>query len=177
MSVVYSKQMLIERIKKHFNNGFPDTDFNVTENELLLYIDAAIPFALKSQVFDNAKISGNFEVPDAYLLTYQISLLQNTTTREWYGTLPQTPLALPSGYQITDAYFASPLSGKGQAVFFVSTKRISYRNLLPKPTGVFARIEGNKVYCTASNGMSLTGQDLYIQMPISRTASLTDVMN
>ena len=53
MAIVYSKNTLIERIKRHFNNDFPNTDFKVSDNELLLYIDAAIPFVMKGQMDGN----------------------------------------------------------------------------------------------------------------------------
>jgi hypothetical protein len=176
MSIAYTKGMMLERVKKHLNDGFASGDFTISDNEVLLYIDEQIPFVLKSQVFENAKVNGIFEVPDAYLLTYELTLTQKTSTKEWYATLPQTPLALPSGYQITDAYFTSNGS-RGQALFFLSPKRTSYRNLLPKPAGIFARLEGNKIYLQSYNGSTLLNQTLNIQMPISRTASVTDVMN
>jgi hypothetical protein len=176
VAAVYTKQGLLERLKKHINSGFPSNDFNVTDTELLMYVDEAIPFVLKGQMFENSKVSGVLELPDAYLVTYAVTLSQNTTTKEWYGTLPQTPLALPNGYQINDAYFITG-GGRGQAVFFLSAKRTSYRDLLPKPSGIFARVEGNTIYMKGNEGQFLGSMDFRIQMPISRTSSLSDTMS
>jgi hypothetical protein len=176
-AIIYSKAQLIERIKKHIAGDFTGNDFKITDNEVLLYIDAGIPFVLKGQMFENVKITGVFEVPDAYLVTYLISpLTRNTPTNEWVGTLPQTPLALPTGYNITDAYI-SQVGSSNQSIFITSGKRVPYRNNLPKPSGLFARVEYNKIYLQAPNGMPLSGQNLYVQMPISRTSDVNDAMN
>lgn len=178
MAIAYTKQMFIERVRRHLANDFPNSSFSVSENEVLLYIDAAIPFVLRGQVFDNAKVTGVLDLPEAYLLTYEVTtLLQSDVTNEWYATLPQTPLALPDGYNITDAYFSRNGQGRSQSVFFVKTKRISYRENLPKPEGVFARLEGDKIYLQAKDGQMLYGETLFVQMPISRTADKNAVMN
>jgi len=178
MAIPYSKQMLIERVKKQIAGDFVGNDFKITDNEILLLIDSAIPFALKGSMFEGVKITNVFEVPDAYISTFLIApLTKNAATNEWEGTLPQTPLALPTGYNITDAYISVNGISKGQSIFITSNKRVPYRNNLPKPSGLFARVEYNKIFLQSSNGMSLNGQDLYVQMPISRTTSLTEPMN
>lgn len=175
-AIVYSKQMFIERVKKQIAGDFTGSDFKVTDNEILLLIDAGIPFVLKGQMFDNVKVTGVFEVPDAYITTYLISpITRNAATNEWVGTLPQTPLALPTGYNITDAYISQPNQGR-QSIFITSNKRVPYRNNLPKPSGLFARVEYNKIYLQSPNGMPLNGQDLYVQMPISRTSDVNEPM-
>lgn len=175
-AIVYSKAQLIERIEKHIAGDFIGNDFKITKSEILLYIDAGIPFVLKGQMFDNVKVTGIFEVPDAYITTYLISpITRNAATNEWVGTLPQTPLALPTGYNITDAYISQPNQGR-QSIFITSNKRVPYRNNLPKPSGLFARVEYNKIYLQSPNGMPLNGQDLYVQMPISRTSDVNEPM-
>lgn len=176
-AIIYSKAQFIERVKKHIAGDFVGNDFKITDNEILLYIDAGIPFVLKGQMFDNVKVTGIFEVPDAYITTYLISpITRNAATNEWVGTLPQTPLALPTGYNITDAYISQPNQGR-QSIFITSNKRVPYRNNLPKPSGLFARVEYNKIYLQSPNGMPLSGQDLYVQMPISRTSDISEPMN
>ena len=177
MAIIWSKQMLIERVKKQIAGDFTGGDFKVTDNEILLFIDSGIPYILKGQAFEGAKITGVFEVPDAYITTYLISpITRNAATNEWVGTLPQTPLALPTGYNITDAYISQPNQGR-QSIFITSNKRVPYRNNLPKPSGLFARVEYNKIYLQSPNGMPLNGQDLYVQMPISRTSDISAPMN
>lgn len=178
MAITYSKAQLIERGKKQLVDGWPTTDFKVTDNEFLLLIDAAIPFVLKGQMFENAKVFGVFEVPDAYLVTYLIgTLTKNAPTSEWKGTLPQTPLELPTGYNITDAYISAAGQGRGQSIVFTKTKRVPFRDNMPKMACVYARLESDIIYLKAYNGASLNGQNLYVQMPISRTASVNDIMS
>lgn len=169
--------MLIERVKKHVNDGFPGNDWKVTDNEIMLYLDSAIPYVMKGQMFDNAKVTGLFESIDAYLVSYNLSLTKYTPTNEWKATLPQTPLALPMGYNITDAYITQPGLGRGQSIIFTKTKRVPYRNNMPKPAAVFARIENDIIYLQSWDGTSLLNQSLYVQMPISRTADMDEVMS
>ncbi len=172
-AISYTKRMLCERIVKHINDGFPGNDFKITTNEICLYVDAAIPFVMKGQMFENAKVSGIFETIDAYLVTYLISpLTKHTPTNEWKGTLPQTPLALPTGYNITDAYISQAGFGRGQSIVFTQTKRVPYRNNMPKMAAVYARINGQDIFLQSYNGMPLLNQDLYVEMPISRTSDL-----
>ncbi len=179
MAIAYTGQMLIERVRRHLANDFPNSSFAISENEVLLYINAAIPIVMKGQMYENAKVVSIFDVPEAYLVTYNITISTlNAQTGEWAVTLPQTPLALPDGYNITDAYFSS--AGKRTlSVFFIKTKRASYRELLPKPAGVFARVEGDKVYLQTTEGQQvlLFDQTFCIQMPVSRITDKTAVMN
>ncbi len=177
MADLYTYQVFIRRIKKHLSDGFPNENFPITDKEVLLYITTAIPFVLRSQMLENTKVTGVMEVPEAYLVTYAITpLAQNRSTNEWYGTLPQTPLALPDGYNITDMYFGTTAGGKSQSFYFVSARRNAFRRDLPNPNGILARLQGNLIYVRAGNGQPLGDQSLYVQMPISRTDDVTAPM-
>lgn len=174
---IYSKRMLIQRLERHMNNGYPKDDWTVTENQMLLYIDAAIPLVMRGQMFENAKVSGVFETPDAYLATYDFTITQQSSnTSEWYITLPQTPLALPDGYAIIDVYFVDG-GLDGQRCYYLAPKRRAYRNTLPKPDGVYFRIEGKKMFLQATSNQPLYNYNISVQMPISRTSDIDEVMN
>lgn len=178
MAIVYTRRQLIERVKKHMNNGFPNADFNITSNELCLYIDQATAFNIVGQTYMGAKVEGALVVPDAYLITYALnSLQQDGVTGSWFTTLPQPPLSLPLGYSVTDAYFAETENGKSQPIFLIKTKRKSYRNYMPKPTGVSGWVENSKFWLQSNDGQPLLGLQVYIQMPSARTDSLDDTMN
>lgn len=174
----YTKQALVERIKKHLADDFPGEDFSITDNEIILYIDAAIPFVLKGTLFENAKVTGVFDVPEAYLVTYNYTIAsQNTNTLEWSVTLAQTPLSLPTGYDITSVYIADPSSGRSQNAYPITPKRKAYRNYMPKPSGFFYRIEGQTMLLETADGSSLLNYSLFVQMPISRTTDRNAAMN
>jgi hypothetical protein len=174
----YTKAALIERIKKQLVGDFPGQDFKITTSEVLLLVDAAIPFVMKSQMFENAKITGFLETIEAYLMTYELPItLQDSNTLEWYVTLPQTPLELPTGYDITRTYVASPSTGASKNGFPIKAKRVSFREYMPVPGGFFYRLEGSLMYLKTSDGSPLSGYDLFVQMPISRTADVNAPMN
>lgn len=178
MAVIpYTKQQLIERITKHLVSNFKGEDFKVTDNEILLYVDAAVPVVMKGQMFELAKVTGFLETIEAYLLTYELPItLQNANTREWYVMLPQPPLALPTGYDIVQTYVASPSTGASRNGFPIKAKRTAYRDYMPKPSGFSFRLEGSTMLMKMSDGSSLGGYNLYVQMPISRTADKTAPM-
>lgn len=174
----YTKQAFIERVRKHLADDFPGEDFTVTDNEILLYIDTSIPSVLKGQLFETAKVTGVFDVPEAWLVTYSFTISnQSPKTLEYYVTLPQPPLALPSGYDITNVYLTDPSSGRSKNGLYVSAKRKAYRDNMPRPDGFFYSIEGKTMYLETADGSGLIGINLQVQMPISRTDDKTAAMN
>jgi len=159
-------------------DDFPDAEFGATENEVLLYIDQALAFNLVGQAYNMAKIEGNLVVPDAYYTTYKLpALQQDSVTKEWYSTLPQPPISLPIGYSITNGYFADSANGKGVNVFWVKAKSAPYRDYIPKPFGVMAKIEGNKIILESTNGSLLLNENFYVTMASTRSSSLDDNLN
>jgi len=175
--ITYTKEMLIERIKRHISDDFPSADFSTSSNEMLLYIDQALAYGLVGSVYQGAKVEGNLVMPEGYLTTYLLpDLAQNTVTRDWYSTLPQPPVSLPLGYSIDYCYFANSVDGKGKSVFLIKGHRVAYREDMPLPLGVRAWVEGVTINFAASDGSSLLGQNCYVRMASTRTSSVTDVM-
>lgn len=174
----YTKQAFIERVKKHLADGFPNDDFSITDSEIILYIDAAIPFVMKGVMFENAKFTGVLDVPESWLLTssYTISN-QSPNTLEWYVTLVQPPIALPIGYDIPNVYIADPTNGRSDNALPISAKRTAYRNFMPIPNGFNYRIDGQTMLLKASDGGSLLGYNLEVQMPVSRTTDRNAIMS
>lgn len=179
MAITYSKKMLIERIRRHMADGFPNNDFSISQNEVLLMIDSAIASRIVGHAFENYKIEGALAVPEAYIITYALSVpTLNTNTMEYEVAMPQPPLSLPLGHSVTNIYFGGT-KGKSQPVFMVKAKRAAYRDYMPKPTGILARIEGATLILSTSNGQPLNPlvNTLYITMPSARTTDVTAPMN
>lgn len=178
MALGYTWRQLIRRIWKHINNDFPGTDFSVTENEMLLYINEAMSYAIVGQVWQGAKVTGFMEMPEAYLVTYQLAALsQDNVTKNWHSTMPQPPLSLPLGYSVNRVYFANTTDGEGMDCLPIKANRVGYRKNMPMPLGVRYWIENGKIWLAASDGSSLLNQDCYIQMPSTRATNLTDQIN
>jgi hypothetical protein len=174
--VAYRKSMLIERIKRHMNDGFTSSSFGASDREILLYIDEAVAFSLVGQAYEGAKVEGNLVVPEAYLTTYTLSLSQNVNTGEWYTTLPQPPVSLPLGYSINRVYFASTMDGISQEVLPISAKRRGYRNNMPRPSGAEYWVENSLLWVTANDGSPLFGLNLYVNMAKTRSDDINEVM-
>ncbi len=178
MPAAYTKRAFVERVVKHLNDDFPGEDWKITSSEILMYIDSGIPSVLKTQAYENAKITGLLEIPEAYLVNFQFTISsKDDNTKEWYVTLPQTPLELPTGYDITNVFLADPTNGRSRNGFPIKNKRVAYRDYMPKPTGFFYRLEGQKMFMKATDGASLLNYNLNVQMPVSRTSDLDDPMN
>lgn len=178
MALTFSWLQLIQRLRQHIVNDFPSSELSITDNEVLLHINDAMSFGLVGQVWNNAKVTGVMEVPDAYEVTFQLAALsQDAVTRDWYSTMPQPPLSLPLGYSVNRVYFANSTNGRGVDCFPIKAKRLAFRNNMPMPFGVRYWVENGKIWLAASDGSSLLNQDCYIQMPSTRAVNLTDQIN
>lgn len=176
--IPYTKQQLVERIRRHIVNDFPSSDLSMTVNEVLLYVDQAVAFNMVGQVWNMAKVEGNIVMPEAYLTTYHLSTLSfDTLTREWYATLPQPPVSLPLGYSITDVYPVLAGNSRGESFLPIKSKRTGYRRYMPIPSGGSYKIVGDKIVLAASDGGSLSAYTFYVEMAKTRTESLTEALN
>lgn len=178
MAVPYNRKQLIQRIRKHMNNGFPNDSYATSDNEIMLYIDQAIAYGLVGQVWMQAKVTGVMEMPEAYLVTFQLAALaEDPNTGYWFTTLPQPPVGLPLGYSINRIYSASPGSGTSQDFFMIKANRIGRRTNMPMPGGIRAWIEASTLWCAASDNQPLLGIPVFVQMPTNRTSDITLPMN
>lgn len=176
--IAYTKEMLVERIKRHMADDFPDAEFSTSNNEVLLYIDQALAFNMIGQVFGLAKVEGNLCVPEGYLTTYTLpDLAQDTVSGYWYTTLPQPPVSLPLGYSISRAYFGEAGFGQSREILPIKAKRVGYRVNMPMPSGARYWIEGSKMWVAASDGSSLFQLQVYVTMAKTRTEAMNEVMN
>lgn len=172
MAITYSKKMLIERIKRHMADGFPNDEFTMTDNEILLYIDSALAALLVGNVYGLAKVTGAIATPEAYIVTTELdALIQDNVTGEWYATLPQTPISLPLGYSITNVYFGT------EPVLPIKTQRVAFRDFMPKPIGSSYRVKGNNIYVKAKDNSALAPYTLYVDMVSTRTSDVNESMN
>lgn len=175
MATPHTKKMLVERLQIHMANNFPTSESSFTNAQVLLYIDAALAFNLVGQVWQNAKLEGNIDVPEGYLSTFSLTgVTQNQSTGVWEVPLPQTPVSLALGYSVTEVYFADSAYGKSQTVFPIENKRVAIRSFMPMPTGVRYWVEGKTLCLQASNGASLYNQNLYVRMPKTRTVDINE---
>lgn len=176
--VLYTKQMLVERLTKHLVSDFPGQDWKISDQEMMLYIDQSLAYIMVGQVYANAKVEGNLAVGEAWLTTYTLSTLaQDTPSGYWYSTLPQPPVNLPLGYSINRVYAAEAGSGQSQDFLPIKAKRVGYRKYMPMPTGARYWVTGSKIWMTMNDGSSLNSYTVYVEMVKTRTESLTETLN
>ncbi len=178
MALTFSWQQLIERIRRHIVNDFPSADLNISEMETLLYINEAMAYGLVGQVWNGAKVLGNIEVPEGYIVQFQLdALTQDTVSGYWTTSLPQPPLSLPLGYSVNRIYPATTGFGQGNDVILIKAKRVGRRKNMPMQFGVRGWVTGAKLWLAASDGSSLLGQAFYAEMPATRAVNLSDQIN
>lgn len=176
--ISYTKAQLVERVKKHIANGFPDASFSTTDNEILLYIDQAAAYTMVGQVYAGAKVEGNLAMPEAWLTTYTLSTLaKDSPSGYWYATLPQPPVSLPLGYSINRVYAAEAGSGQSQDILPIKAKRVGYRKFMPLPDGARYWVTGSKIWLAMNDGSSMLEYTVYVEMAKTRTESMTETMN
>lgn len=177
----YIWKMLIQRIRKHLNNGYPNDSFATSDNEILLYVQQANAFGLVGQVWMGAKVQGYMEMPEAYLATLQLpALAEDPVTGDWLTALPQPPVSLPLGYSINRIYSAGPGNQGNQDFFMIKAGRVGRRANLPRPPGISAWVDYTNatiLRCRASDNQPLLGKPVYVQMPITRVTDITQPMN
>jgi len=175
--IPYTKKMLVQRLRQDLTNDFPDSEFPISEREVLLHIDQALAFNAVGQIYNNAKVLGTLEVPEGYLTRYALAtLVQDPITSEWYATLPQPPVSLPLGYSITRAYFANSQNGISQEILPIKAKRAAYRNNMPRPAGAEYKVDNSIIYITANDGTPLFDFPVYVEMLNTRTSSMTETL-
>ncbi len=158
-------------------NQFPNDDWVITPNEMLLYINEAMSSGIIGQVYSGAKILGAMEMPEAYIVQFELSALtQDTISGKWTTTLPQPPLSLPLGYSVNRVYPANASLGQGQDVILLKAKRVGRRKNMPLQFGVYGEIQNKKLILWASNGTPLLNEVFYVEMPSTRAVNLTDAM-
>lgn len=176
--ISYTKAQLVERVKRHIANGFPDASFSTTDNEILLYIDQAAAYTMVGQVYAGAKVEGNLAMPEAWLTTYTLStLVKDGPSGYWYATLPQPPVSLPLGYSINRVYAAEAGSGQSQDILPIKSKRVGYRKFMPLPDGARYWVTGSKIWLAMNDGSSMLEYTVYVEMAKTRTESMTETMN
>lgn len=177
MALGYTWRQFCQRLERHINNNFPDQQFSVSENEMLLYINEAMSAGVIGQVYAGAKVLGVLEMPDAYILRFELAALtQDAPTKYWTTTLPQPPLSLPLGYSINRIYPANSTNGVGKDVALIKPKRVGRRMNMPLQFGIRGWVTGNTLWLAASNGASLLNETFYVEMPSTRAVNLTDSM-
>ena len=178
MALSYSWLQLINRIQRHINNDFPNAEFSTSPNEMLLYINEAMSSGIIGQVYAGAKIMGTLDMPESYLVTFELAALQqDSISGYWYSTMPQPPLSLPLGYSVNRVYFANSMNGQGMDCLPIKAKRVAYREYMPMPLGVRYWIENGKIWLAASNNVSLLNKNCYVQMPSTRATDINDQIN
>lgn len=177
----YIWKQLIQRIRKHMNNGFPNDSFATSDNEILLYINQANAYSLVGAVWLGAKVTGVMEMPEGYLATVLLAALtEDAATGDWITTLPQPPVTLPLGYSINRVFSSSQTSGQNQDFFMIKANRVGRRANMPMPDGIRVWVDytdATILRCRASDNQPLLGVPVYVQMPITRTSDITLPMN
>lgn len=178
MALGYTWRQFVQRLNNHINNDYPGTDFTITENLMLLYINEAMSYGLVGQVWNNAKNLGQMEVPDGYIVKFQLAALtQDSVSGKWLTALPQPPLSLPLGYSVNRVYPATAGLGEGYDVIFLKSKRIGRRKRMPLQFGVYGEFYNSVLRLWESDGGSLLNQVFYAEMPSTRAVSITDAIN
>lgn len=178
-SVTY--EIFCERVKRRLAAGWPNIKFNVTDNEILLYLyeDAATVIVQMSN--GGLSIDGIRTIPEGAVTTYSYTGVQigyDPNSGLHSINLPGPPVNLPLGYSINDPYLVA--SGqRSYPLIAVSSYQRGYYDKIPMPSyGILYWAEGSVMYMDA-RGKDLIGATLKVPMLSSRSASgqMTDPIN
>lgn len=163
-----TRRQYCELISRMLNGGFMSDDSTTSINLISLHLSGAIAAAAVKDMRSNIEIDGIATVGDAFYATTKGLAITKDSDTGWYkSTLPQPPVSISRGLDITSFKLIAQ-SGIKYSAYRVSPVEWDYMNELP--------IESNKVYfMVLSNGVimqsrrNLTNDKAMVTMVSSQT--------
>ena len=136
----------ISRIKRYLSNGKPNDDFAVSDNEIILYWQAATATEIKKISYEGYKIEGCLAMADGFDTTYKFtSVTDDADTGDAYVTLPEAPIGLPMGHSVKSVFIGGAGTRSNEFIM-VKASQVPYFRNLPKPNGGFCWTEGTRLW-------------------------------
>lgn len=141
------RKEICELIQFRLAGGVPQDSFEPTLDEINKWLDHGAAAAAMKNYTDGVQIDGMEYVADAfYLTTKGIALTKDSDSGYWTATLPNAPIGIPRGYDITSLY----LQGSGRysnSLVRLNPQQIDYYRSLPKPKNfIFYWPENDTLY-------------------------------
>lgn len=166
------RKEICEQIQRRLANGTPSNDFEPSLSEINSWLDGGVAIAAMRNYTDSASLDIEY-IADAFYYSYKVPISKDDETGYYKGTLPALPLAIPRGYDISNASVIG--SGfVGKSAVRVSPQQLPIFRDLPKPSdAIFFWTEGKLVFLESP--FDLVNRSLRVTMAGSKgSAKLTD---
>lgn len=168
-----TRAQIIELIERDFNGGLPLDDSNISQNEILLWLNAALASVIEQKYKSDSEMESITYMNDAYYATFKNrTVSRDTDTGYYYFALPQIPLGLPKGISIAGVYFKSAEGQLTETVIQISPQEIDVMNGLVQPKNkIYGWAEGSSFYMKSFK--NIKGLGAIVRMVTSSPASDT----
>lgn len=110
-----TRRQQLEVIQRLILGGFPSDDTEITQNLIDQHLNAAIGYAVKTNYKEEIQLNGIENVADAFYSQFAgISISKDNTTGWYTATLPQQPVGVGAGWDISTFML---VTGSGAKIF------------------------------------------------------------
>ena len=176
-------KVFFERVKRRLSNGWPNIKFNITDNEIALYLYGCAATVITQTSDKSYSIDGIRSAPEGFITNYKFTGSQITYSNDnglYTVTLTAPPVGLPLGYSIKSPYFSGG-GAESYPLIAVHSFNRGYALKLPTPNfGVYYRVTGSS-FEMETQGFDLINSGLNLNIPMltarSATNNYSDVIN
>jgi len=174
-----TRRQYCELIIRMLSGMQPSDDSPITVNQVNHHLNGAIAMAAVKDMMNNLNALGCETVSDGFYTSFTgITSTQDAATGYYDMTLPQVPVAISRGLDITSLVFTFD-SGVRSTAYRVGQIEFDYMNQLPiQSNKIFYVVNGNQA--TIKSSLDLTSAKAKVTMVSSQSNSSTgpdDTMN
>jgi len=170
-----TRKEVVDLIRLRLAGDIPSQDFRPFPEEINLWLNPALADAMKRNYIEGVNIDGMEFVGDAFYVSVKgIALTKEDKSDYYVGLLPEMPLSLPRGYDVSSMYIETSDNKLSRSGVRVSPQQIDFYKELPHPSNrVFFWFEGQKIYIDSF--APLDGQTARLRMAGSIDTTMTAV--
>lgn len=171
-----TRAQLCEQIRRMLAGGHPNDDFQVTVGLVNQNLNAAIAAAAVKNKRENSDLEGVDYVADAFYSRFKgIAITKEADTGYYTAKLPQPPVAVGIGYDITSFKLFSRAGVKTSCIR-VPLKELDYMHDLDLDLKkVYYWVNGDNVFLQSN--VDITGYKITLQMVSSQSSDLSSVLS
>jgi hypothetical protein len=110
-----TRRHLIELVQRQLSGGTISQDSELTSGLINQYINSAVGYAVKAQYKEEIQLNGIENISDAFYSEFiGITITKDTVSGQYRAALPQQPVGIGAGWDISDFML---IAGSGAKIF------------------------------------------------------------
>lgn len=170
-----TRQYVCEQIERVLLAGMPNDEVEITPSLINSYLNGAIAAAAAQAYKESIQLEGEGTVPDGFYATYKgLAITKDNDTGWWNLTLPQQPVGLARGHNISFVFLIAG-SGKKNSAYPISPTEIDFLYNLPKSCAdAYYWVDTNVMNLYSCSDISKA--KAIVRMIVTQSSNLTDTI-